>query len=118
MPHTKDMKERRDKAMPNGADREGVDLPQRMRVIARRKQVRDGFLSMVALLGADGYVTVTGLAKELGMAPEKVRNDLIALFRSLDIPLDLHKRLRKSQRKPAHWRKLDAKVVNIWDMRR
>jgi hypothetical protein len=61
------------------------------------------------------YITASGLAKHLGMDTTVVRNDLMALFRSLDIPLTAQHRFRKSQRKPWHYRKMTGKVVNFCD---
>lgn len=66
---------------------------------ARRKFVRDGYLSFIAYLGPDQYPTIPGLAKELCMKPEVVRRDLDHAFRNLDVPVELQLRLRKSERK-------------------
>jgi hypothetical protein len=66
-------------------------------------------------MNEDEYITAPGLAKHLGLTSGVVMRDLMALFRSLDIPLQAQLRFRKSQRKPWHWRKMDAKVVNFCD---
>jgi hypothetical protein len=90
-------------------------INKRLVVIRRRQQVRDGFLSLLSIMNDDEYITAPGLAKHLGLASGVVMRDLMALFRSQDIPRSLHSRLRKSQRKPWHWRKMDSKVVNFCD---
>jgi biotin operon repressor len=88
---------------------------RRLIVIRRRQSVRDGFLSLLSIMNDDEYITAPGLAKHLGLTSGVVMRDLLALFRSQDIPRSLHSRLRKSQRKPWHWKKMDSKVVNFCD---
>jgi hypothetical protein len=105
----------------NGSDtlsrREGsaTDLPRRAKTIIRRQQVRDGYLSLLGAMDDGQYITASGLAHYLGMPTSQVRNDLMALFKSLCIPLDAQFRLRKSQRKPWHKGQMNGKVVNFYD---
>jgi AraC-like DNA-binding protein len=86
------------------------NMDRRTRVTVRRQQVQDGYLSFIALLDAGQFATVPAVAKHLGMSPSTVRSDLDAIFRTMDISYEDQRRLRKSQRKPAHWGKL--RVVN------
>lgn len=86
--------------------RRRVELSRSERTARRRRTVQEGYLSFIARLDVGQYVTVPALAKDLGMSPATVRNDLDAIFRTLDIPYEDQKRLRKSERKPAHWGRL------------
>jgi predicted transcriptional regulator len=96
-------------------DRRPAELNRTLVVIRRRQQVRDGYMSLLSMMGDEEYITAAGLAKHLGMETGKVRSDLLAIFKTLDIPIQAQFRFRKSQRKPWHWRKMDGKVVNFCD---
>jgi predicted transcriptional regulator len=96
-------------------ERRPEEINRTLIVIRRRQQVRDGYLSLLSIMNDDEYITAPGLAKHLGLPSGVVMRDIIALFRSMDIPREVHCRFRKSQRKPWHWRKMDSKVVNFCD---
>lgn len=91
------------------------EMTARLKVIHRRKRVRDGYLTFLSILGEGQYITAPALAKELGIPTTTVRNDLMALFRSLDIPLEAQFRFRKSQRRPWHTGKMGGKVIPFYD---
>jgi DNA-binding transcriptional ArsR family regulator len=91
------------------------DLNGRLKVILRRKRVRDGYVTFLSMLDDGQFITASALAKELGMPTTTVRNDLMALFRSMDIPLDDQFRYRRSQRKPWHAGKMGGTVVPFYD---
>jgi hypothetical protein len=86
-------------------------LTRRAIVILRRREVRDGYLTLLGAMNDGEFITAPGLAKHLGRPAASVRTDLMALFKSRDIPLEAQFRYRKSKGKPWHKGKMNGDVI-------
>jgi DNA-binding MarR family transcriptional regulator len=68
----------------------------RAKMVHRRSEVKSTFEALCVMYPADVRITVPMICRETGHKPAKVRSDMIALMKNMDIDLDLaHDRFGK-----------------------
>jgi DNA-binding MarR family transcriptional regulator len=68
----------------------------RAKMVRRRSEVKSTFEALCVMYPADVRITVPMICRETGHKPAKVRSDMLALMKNMDIDLDLaHDRFGK-----------------------